>query len=226
MIIEAITLEATLGHFSLVILHHLLETHVHRPARLPIERCLGTGRVRPALLRVVLGQTLVDDVDAAGLGDAVGALDVLDDLAHELRKLEDGELVAVAEVDRARLGRVHERDQAVDQIVDVLERARLRAVAVHGQVFPAQRLHDKVGHHAAVVRVHCRSDPVNEVRLGGEGEGGLTAWAIGVEYARDAHVDTVLVVVAVCQGLGDALALVIARSWTDRVDVAPAIGDN
>ncbi len=147
--------KAALGHLGLVVPHHLLEAHADRPAGLPVEGRLGACRVGAALLRVVLGEALMDDVDAAGSGDAVSALYVLDDIADELSKLEDGELVAVAEVDGARLGRVHERDEAVHEVVDVLERARLRAVAVDGQVLPAQRLHDEVGDDAPVVRVHC-----------------------------------------------------------------------
>ena len=72
------------------------------------------------------------DVDAAGRGDPIRALHLFDDVADEVGKFEYGELVAVAEVDGSRLARVHQRDQAVDQIVDVLEGTRLRAVAVDG----------------------------------------------------------------------------------------------
>jgi hypothetical protein len=50
----------------------------------------------------------------------------------------------------------------------------------------------------------------------------LTAWAVSVENACDSHVDAVLVVETVCQSLGDALPLVVARAWTDGVDVTPA----
>jgi hypothetical protein len=146
--------KASLGHLGLVVPHHLRKTHFDRPAGLPVEGLLGTRRVGAALLRVVLGEALMDDIDAARDWFAIGALDLLDDIAHELRKLKYGKLVAVTDVDRARLGRVHERDQPVDEIVDVLERARLRAVAVDSQVLPAQRLHDEVGHDAPVVRVH------------------------------------------------------------------------
>jgi hypothetical protein len=53
------------------------------------------------------------------------------------------------------LVRVHERDEAVDEVVDVLERARLVSVAVHGHVLAPQRLDDKVGDDAAVEGVHC-----------------------------------------------------------------------
>ncbi len=55
----------------------------------------------------------------------------------------------------------------------------------------------------------------------------LTTGPVGVEDAGNAHVDAILVVEAVSQGLGDALALVIARAWADGVDVAPtALGVN
>ena len=63
----------------------------------------------------------MDDVDAAGDGVTVGALDVLDDIANEVCKLENGELVAVSDVDGARLGRAHECDEPIDEVVDVLE---------------------------------------------------------------------------------------------------------
>ena len=159
--------KASLGHLGLVVPHHLLEAHAGRPAGLPVKGSLGTRRVGAALLRVVLGEALMDDVDAAGVGFAVGALYVLDDVADELCKFEDGELVAVAEVDGARLGRVHERDEAIDEVVDVLERARLRAVAVDGQVLSAQRLHDEVGDDAPVVRVHWADIKEGAVDTGG-----------------------------------------------------------
>ena len=97
----------------------------------------------------------MDDIDAAWGRGAVGALDVLDDVADEVRKLEDGELVGVAEVDGPGVARAHQRDQPVDEVVDVLEGSRLGAVAVYGQVLAAERLHDKVGHDAPVEWVHC-----------------------------------------------------------------------
>ena len=97
----------------------------HRPTTsncaLALEHRLGVGRIRPALLRVVLGQALVDGVDAMREGDAIDALDVLNNVTDEVGKFEDGEFVTVAEVDWARLARAHEHDQTVDQIVDVLE---------------------------------------------------------------------------------------------------------
>ena len=48
---------------------------------------------------------------------------------HLLRQLQHGELAGVAEVDRAGdvVGRVHQAHEALDQVVDVAEGARLRA---------------------------------------------------------------------------------------------------
>ena len=53
--------------------------------------------------------------------------------------------------------------------------------------------------------------------------GTLTARPVGVEDARDAHVDAILVVVAIGQRLSDALAFIVACAWADGVDVAPAV---
>ena len=87
----------------------------------------------------------------------------------------------------------------VDQVVDVLEGARLAAVAVDGDVLAAEGLADEVGHHAAVVGVH---------------EG-----AVGVEDADHADVQVVRAVVVEHDGLRGALALVVARARTDRIHV-------
>ena len=147
-------LQTALGHLGLVVPHHLLQSHAHGPAGLPVQSRLGPGRVWATLLGVVGGHGPVDDLRVAGRLDPVLGLDLLDDVAHELCELADRELVAVADVDGARLVRVHERDEPVDEVVDVLEGARLLAVAVHGHVLAAERLHDEVGDDAAVVGVH------------------------------------------------------------------------
>ena len=68
---------------------------------------------------------------------------------------------------------------------------------------PAQRLHDEIGHHAPVGGVHAR--------------------AVGVEDPRDLDLELVLAVIIEEQGLGAALALVIAAARADRVDVAPIV---
>ena len=53
--------------------------------------------------------------------------------------------------------------------------------------------------------------------------GTLTARSVGVEDARYAHVDAILVVVAIGQRLGDAFALIVACAWANGVDVAPTV---
>ena len=91
----------------------------------------------------------------------------------------------------------------VDQVVDVLEGARLAAVAVDGDVLAAERLADEVGHHAPVVGVH---------------EG-----AVGVEDADHADVQVVRAVVVEHDRLRGALALVVARAGTDRIHIPVVI---
>jgi hypothetical protein len=59
-------------------------------------------------------QTLMYDIEATGRGNPICALYVLDDVVDEVGEFEYGELVAVAQVDRSCLARVHECDQAVD----------------------------------------------------------------------------------------------------------------
>ena len=121
------------------------------------------------------------------------------------REFENRELDRIAEIDRAGdivAGR-HQPHQAVDQIVDIAERARLRAVAIDRDVVAEQRLHDEIRHHAAVVRVHAR--------------------AVGVEDARDLDAQLVLAPIVEEQRLGAALAFVVAGARADRIDVAPIV---
>ena len=95
---------------------------------------------------------------------------------------------------------VHHPHESVDQIVDVAERTRLLAVAEERDRLAGERLPREVAHHAPVVGMHPR--------------------AVGVEDADDPHVDLVLPEVVEHQGLGAALAFVVARAGTDRVHVA------
>jgi len=85
--------------------------------------------------------------------------------------------------------------------VYVLEAPGLLAFAVHGDVLVLEGLDDEVRNDAAVIRVH--------------------PWSKRVEDAGNSNIDLVLVPVRVHHRLGDALALVVARPRTDRVDVAP-----
>ena len=112
------------------------------------------------------------------------------------------ELTRVAEVDRPGevVRRVHHLEQTVDQIVNVAERSRLRAVAVDRDVLADDRLADEVAHDAPIKRVHAR--------------------AVGVEDSHDANVDVVLPAVIEHERLGSALALVVTGAGADGVDVA------
>ena len=130
----------------------------------------------------------------------------VDELEDLLGELADGELAGIAEIDRAgevvrRV--VHQAQQALDQVVDIAEGARLRAVAVDRDGLALQRLDDEVRHDAAVVGVHAR--------------------AVGVEDARHLDAQLVLAVVVEEQRLGAALALVVAGARADRIDVAPVV---
>ena len=92
-------------------------------------------------------------------------------------------------------------DQPADQVIDIAERPRLLAVAEDGDVLIAQRLHDEARHHATVIGVGART--------------------IGVEDADDLDRQAMLPPIVEEQRLGAALALVIARARSDRIDMPP-----
>src|SRR4051794_1199749 len=97
--------------------------------RLPAEDLASERDVRLADLRVVGRQRLVDDL-RSGPGD----------LDHGLRELEQRELVGIADVDRLVVAGLGEPDDAVDEVGYEAERARLRAVAEHGDRPVLERL--------------------------------------------------------------------------------------
>jgi len=100
-------------------------------------------------------------------------------------------LGGIAEVERPHvILLVHHADQALDEVVDVTKRARLRAIAIDGERLTLERLDDEVRNHPAVVGVHAR--------------------AVGIEDAHDAHLHAILLVVVHAQRLGAALAFVVA----------------
>ena len=96
---------------------------------------------------------------------------------------------------------LHVLAERLDEVVAVLEGARLETVAEECDILVGEGLHDEVGDHAPVLRVHVGP--------------------VGVEDAHHAHVHAVLAAVVGAEGLGAALALVVAGSDADRVDVAP-----
>ena len=120
-----------------------------------------------------------------------------------LGELKDGEFVTVTDVDGSGLGTVHEQDQTIDQIVDVLERSSLGTITVNSHVFTLESLDDKVGNDSSVVWVH--------------------SWTESVEDSGNSDIDTILPHVTVSQSLGDSLSLVVTCSGTDTVDVTPVV---
>ena len=137
-----------------------------------------------------IGQRLVDDLRARA-----GHLD------DRLGQLQQRELVGVADVDRVVLAGLGQRDDARDEVVDVAEAARLRAVAEDRDRPVGERLAQEGRDGAPVVRAHPR--------------------AVGVEDPHDRRVDALLAVVGHRQRLGVALGLVVDAARADRVDVAP-----
>ncbi len=141
------------------------------------------------------------------LGSSVGQR-LVDDLAlraghvdDEPRDLLDRHLLRVPDVDRVVLLREHQTDEAVHEVADVAEAARLRAVAEHRHVLVAQRLRHEGRHRAPVLHPHAR--------------------AVGVEDADDLRVDAVEPVVGHRHRLGEPLRLVVDAARADGVDVAP-----
>src|ERR1700691_3382 len=85
-------------------LQALAQGHLRRPA----EQLARQRDVRPALLGIVDGQRLEDDLRARGR-----------DLLDRLRQLQQRELVGVADGDRVVVAGLRERDDAADQVTDV-----------------------------------------------------------------------------------------------------------
>ena len=120
---------------------------------------------------------------------------------HQLRQLPDRELVGVADVGRLVPVAREEPVDPLDEIGDVAERSRLRAVAVQRERLTLERLHHEVGNHPAVLRPHPRS--------------------VRVEDAHDARIDPVIAVVGHRHRLGEPLRLVVHAARADRIHVSP-----
>ena len=83
-------------------------------------------------------------------------------LENELGELEHGEFSGVANIDRTGDAfRVHEADEAFDEVVDIAEGAGLGAVTIDGDVF-LEGLDNEVGNDATVVRQHPGSVGVED----------------------------------------------------------------
>src|SRR5919109_2264434 len=107
----------------------------------PAKNLLGPGDVGLSCLWIVHGQRLVDDLASRPCYPE-----------HGFRKLENRELVRVSQVHREVLLAHREQVHASDEVVDVAEAARLRAVAEDRERLVLERLADKRGDRSAVVR--------------------------------------------------------------------------
>jgi hypothetical protein len=75
----------------------------------------------------------------------------------------NGALLRVAQVKRSATHvAVHQSDQPVDQVIHVLEGPRLLSITINGDGLALQRLDNKVADDAPVVRMHTRSESVED----------------------------------------------------------------
>lgn len=160
----------------------------------PTEQLFGKGDIGLALSWIVFGQGPRDDLRFRA-GDR-------EDL---FRQFANREFIGVTDVERSGdlFRRIHEAVQSVDQIGHVAEGSRLQALAEDGDVFSKQGLADEVRHYAAIVGAHIG--------------------AIGIENSRDLDAQSMLTAIVEKQSFGTPLALVVAGSAADRIDIAPIV---
>mmetsp|Transcript_39193 Transcript_39193/g.117845 ORF Transcript_39193/g.117845 Transcript_39193/m.117845 type:complete len:253 (+) Transcript_39193:463-1221(+) len=158
--------------------------------RFPSNLFLGCRNVWPSLAWVILGfgKELYLGLGASHVADV-------------LREVLDRIFIRVAQIDRQVIVTIHQLVQAIDQIRNVLERARLLACPVNSNVLILQSLDDEIGHDTSVVGMHPRSECV--------------------EDASNTNLDIVLVSVGVHHRFSNALAFIVARAGTDCVDITP-----
>ncbi len=113
----------------------------------------GASRVGAASLRVALDAILLFEDDPRLIAG---------ELVDLLGEVEDGHFLLRADIDRVVEVAHQQAVNAFDQIVDELETARLRSVAIDGQRLTAQRLTDEIRHHAPIVEAHSRSIGVED----------------------------------------------------------------
>lgn len=118
-------------------------------------------------------------------------------------EFEDGELIMVTNVHRSGFRSVHQENQTIDKVMNILEGPGLAAVTVYSHILALESLNNEVGNDSTIVRVHSRTE--------------------GVEDTGNPHIHTVLPLVTVGEGLGNSLALVVAGPNADAVDVSPVL---
>jgi hypothetical protein len=119
--------------------------------RFPLENRLRHRDVRLPLSRIIGGQRLKTE-----LGLCAGHFD--DKFGM------DGELAGVADIDRAghiRRGFHHAKNR-LDQVVHIAKGARLSPFPLNRDLLPSQSLHDEIGNHASVIRVHPRAISIED----------------------------------------------------------------
>jgi hypothetical protein len=124
------------------------------------------------------------------------------DFQGHLSEFQHRKLAGVTDIHRADgLFLIHQTQKAFNQIIDIAKRASLRAVTIDRDVFALERLYDEIGNHPPIVRMHART--------------------VSIKDPHDPDIDAVLTVIVEKQGLGAALALVVARPHTDGINVPP-----
>mmetsp|Transcript_13758 Transcript_13758/g.22442 ORF Transcript_13758/g.22442 Transcript_13758/m.22442 type:complete len:213 (-) Transcript_13758:435-1073(-) len=165
-------------NLPLEVLNRLLQPFVHRHPRLPIKLLLRLPNVRLPLSRIIRHLRQVLNIALAPAH-----------IPNLRREVLDRVLFRIPNINGSITPSIHELDQSVDQIVHVLKAARVRAVAVDGNVLVLEGLDYEVGYDPAVVGVHAGSECV--------------------EDAGDADGDVVLVAVGAHHGFGDAFSFVV-----------------
>src|SRR5690242_14485042 len=122
---------------AIEILDRFLESGLERHFWLPAQEALGTADIGAPLCRIVDRQWAALDLRARA-----GQVDDL------IRKLGHGGLDRVADIDGAGdvVGRRHQADPALDEIVDIAEGARLAPIAVERDRIAPERLDDEIRH--------------------------------------------------------------------------------
>jgi hypothetical protein len=123
--------------------------------------------------------------------------------SDSLGKFQNSELITVSDVDGSGVFSIHEENQAINEIVNILEGSRLLAVSINCHVLSLERLYDEVRDDSAIVWVHSRSK--------------------GVENTRYSHIDAILTHVTVSEGLSYTFPFVVTSPRADTIDVTPIV---
>ncbi len=98
-------------------------------------------------------------------------------LLYQVGEVEDCPLNRVSDVNWFCVILIHQPDDAIDQVMDVLERPCLGAVPIHSQIPVLETLDDEVTDYSPIMRVH--------------------PWSVCVEYPHNSYIKTFYLLVAV-----------------------------